>query len=103
MDQKTADSPQAAAGSTPTGPARLVSRDVQVYYANCAMVATSPRDISVYFGRFTPVTDDKGSQQLAELYERQVYMTVEQAEDLMRILGQTVQAMRSGKAKEPSK
>jgi hypothetical protein len=103
MDQKTADSPQAAAGPTQTGPARLVSRDILVYYANCAMVATSPRDISVYFGRFTPVSDDKGGQQLAELYERQIYMTVEQAEDLMRILGQTVQAMKSGKKQEPSK
>ncbi len=103
MDKNTADSAQAMTGSPQTGPARLVSREILVYYANCAMVATSPRDLSVYFGRYTPVADDKGGQQLAELYERQIYMTLEQAEDLMRILGQTVQAMRTGRNKEPSK
>ncbi len=83
-----------------TGPARLVSREVMIYYANCAMVATTPRDLAVYFGRFTPVSDEKGGQQLAELYERQIYMTFEQAEDLVRILSQTLQAVKSKKAEQ---
>lgn len=93
IDPETAERvTQAAAG----GPARLMSRQMAVYYSNCVMAATSPRDISLYFGRYVPTTDEKGTQQLAELYERQVYMTVEQAEDLARILSQTVLALKRG-------
>jgi hypothetical protein len=78
-----------------TGPSRMMSNQMAIYYSNCAMVATSPRDISLFFGRFTPVPDNKGGQTLGELYERQIYMTVEQAEDLPRMLTQTVQMYRS--------
>jgi hypothetical protein len=80
---------------TPPGPTRLMSREMSVYYANCVMVATSPRDISLYFGRFVPTSDDKGNQALSELYERQIYMTLEQTEDLIRILSQTMQTVKS--------
>jgi len=72
-----------------------MSRDISIYYANCAMAATSPRDVSLYFGRYVPATDEGGGQRLAELYERQIYMTVEQADDLAKILTQTVQALRA--------
>ncbi|MGO9570985.1 MAG: hypothetical protein ACLP5H_25965 [Desulfomonilaceae bacterium] len=41
-----------------------------------------------------PASDEKGGQQLAELYERQIYMTVEQAEDHPKILNQTIQALK---------
>ncbi|MEW6136587.1 MAG: DUF3467 domain-containing protein [Thermodesulfobacteriota bacterium] len=86
-----AESPQ----STPaSGPARMMSNQMAIYYSNCALVATSPRDISLFFGRFVPVPD-KGSQGLGELYERQIYMTVEQAEDLARMLTQTVKMYRA--------
>jgi hypothetical protein len=96
MELDNTESPQVMAeGQQPTGPARLVSRDLMIYYANCAMVATTPRDLSIYFGRYSPVADQKGAQQLAELYERQIYMTLEQAEDLVRILGQTIQAVKN--------
>jgi hypothetical protein len=81
--------------TTPSGPARMMSNQMAIYYSNCAMIATSPRDISLFFGRLAPVQDDKGAQTLAELYERQIYMTVEQAEDLARMLTQTVQMYRS--------
>ncbi len=101
MDQKSPEAPQVMTGAGQSGPARLVSQQLTIYYANCAMVATTPRDVSVYFGRYTPVSDDKGSQQLAELYERQIYMTIEQAEDLMRILGQTLQALKNAGKQEP--
>ena len=57
--------------------------------------STTPRDISLYFGRFTPVADDKGNQSLGELYERQIYMTIEQAEDLAKMLTRTLEAVRS--------
>lgn len=77
------------------GPARMMSNQMGIYYSNCAMVATSPRDISLFFGRFTPVPDDKGGQTLGELYERQIYMTIEQAEDLAKMLTRTVEAFKS--------
>ena len=70
--------------------ARLMSNQMGIYYSNCAMVVMSPRDISVYFGRYVPTKDSKGSQQLTELYERQIYMTVEQAQDLLKMLSQTM-------------
>jgi hypothetical protein len=75
----------------------MMSNQMATYYSNCAMVATSPRDISLFFGRFVPIPD-KGSQGLSELYERQIYMTVEQAEDLARMLTQTVQMYRARRA-----
>lgn len=89
------ESPQPTPAS---GPSRMMSNQMAIYYSNCAMVATSPRDISLFFGRFTPVPDNKGGQTLGELYERQIYMTVEQAEDLARMLTQTVQMYQSRKA-----
>jgi hypothetical protein len=72
-----------------------MSGQLAVYYANCAMIATSPRDISLFFGRFVPTADEKGAQKLAELYERQIYMTMEQAEDLAAVLNQTVKAFKA--------
>jgi hypothetical protein len=101
MDKENTDV-QAMPGAA-GGPARLVSRQINVFYANCAMAATSPRDVSLYFGRFTPVSDDKGNQQLAELYERQIYMTIEQAEDLVKILTQTLQAVHNRRAETAAK
>ncbi len=81
----------------PKGPARLMSKDLNVYYSNCAMIAMSPRDISLYYGRFVPASDDKGNQSLAELYERQVYMTIDQAEHIVKLLSQTLDAVKSGR------
>jgi Protein of unknown function (DUF3467) len=81
--------------SVSRGPARMMSNQMGIYYSNCAMVATSPRDISLFFGRYTPVPDDKGGQTLGELYERQIYMTIEQAEDLAKMLARTLEAFRS--------
>lgn len=78
-------------------PPRMMSTQLGIYYANCAMIATSPRDVSLFFGRYVPASDDKGGQRLGELYERQIYMTVEQAEDLAKVLTQTVQAFKAKK------
>lgn len=89
-----------AAGS---GPQRLMSNQMGIYYSNCAMVAMSPRDISLYFGRYVPARDGKGTQQLTELYERQIYMTVEQAQDLIRMLSQTVEMYSTKNAPKPKK
>lgn len=79
-----------------SGRVRLMSKDLNVYYSNCAMVATSPQDISLYYGRLVPASDDKGSQALAELYEKQIYMTFGQAEQVVKLLSQTLEAVKSG-------
>ncbi len=84
-------------GQPPAGPARAMSPQLNVYYSNCAMVVTSPRDVSVMFGRYVPASNEKGEQTMAELYERQIYMTIEQAEDLSRILAETVKRSRPQK------
>jgi hypothetical protein len=52
----------------------------------------------LFFGRYVPVPDGKGPRALGELYERQVYMTIEQAEDLARMLTETIQAFKARKA-----
>jgi hypothetical protein len=80
-----------------SGPARMMSERMSIYYSNCAMAATSPRDVSVFFGRYVPAKDQSGGQTLVELYEQQVYMTVQQAEDLAALLSRTVEAIKSAK------
>jgi hypothetical protein len=94
MDAKETDMAKRAATQAQTGPARMMSAQLSVYYANCVMIATSPRDLSLFFGRFVPTPDEQGGQRLAEVYERQVYMTLEQAEDLANVLNQTVKAFK---------
>ena len=93
-----ADTEQEAKQQQPGGPARMMARQMGMYYSNCAMVATSPRDISLFFGRFVPGSNEQGGQSMVELYEHQIYMTVEQAEDLVRILTQTLEATKARKA-----
>jgi len=92
MKTPESETPQPSASS---GPARMMSNQMGIYYSNCAMIATTPRDISLFFGRFTPVPDNKGGQTLGELYERQIYMTIEQAEDLAKMLTRTLEAFKS--------
>jgi hypothetical protein len=98
MRQKESQSSPPQETPSPQALARVLSAQMNIYYANCAMIATSPRDISLYFGRFVPAPDDEGGQKLAELYERQIYMTVEQAADLARILNQTLERLKSVKS-----
>lgn len=79
-------------------PNRVMSNQMGIYYCNCAMIATSPKDVALFFGRYIPGSNEKGEQTLTELYERQVYMTVEQAEELASTLTRTVEAMKSRRA-----
>jgi hypothetical protein len=102
MNQKENESLKPDAPQTSAGPTRVMSNQLSVYYANCAMIATSPRDFSLFFGRFVPTSDEKGGQKLVELYERQIYMTLEQAEDLAAVLDQTVKAFKARKGKATS-
>jgi len=94
---------QPPAGGPKAAPGRAMSQQMSVQYANCAMVATSPRDISLYFGRYVPTGDAQGGQTLIELYETQIYMTVDQAADLAKILAHTVSMIKTGKPPEGSK
>jgi hypothetical protein len=75
-----------------------MSNQIRVYYANCAAVALSPREFSLFFGRYVPAPDGKGPRGLSELYERQIYMTIEQAEDLVQMLTQSIQAFKARKS-----
>ncbi len=95
MNQQEKGSTKPDASQPSTGPTRVMANQLSVYYANCAMIATSPRDLSLFFGRFVPTADEKGGQKLVELYERQIYMTLEQAEDLAAVLDQTVKAFKA--------
>jgi hypothetical protein len=70
-----------------------------IYYSNCAMVATTPKDISLIFGRYVPANNQQGEQTMAELYERHIYMTVEQAEELKNTLTRTLEVIKSRETK----
>ncbi len=80
-------------------PSRVMSQQMGIYYSNCAAVSLSPRDVSLYFGRFFPMSDGTGPQGLGELYERQVYMTIEQAEAVVQMLTESIQVYKAHKAK----
>lgn len=79
-------------------PARIVKDDISVYYSNCAMVGTSPVDLCVYFGRFGQTTDNNQQPLMAEIYEKQIYMTVDQARRLAAVLSQTLQSIDASQA-----
>jgi len=72
------------------GPPRIDS-----YYSSVAIVATSPREISVIFGRYVPTFGQGGEQGATPVFERQILMTVEQVEDLVRTLNQAVQDFKT--------
>jgi hypothetical protein len=78
---------------------RMVPREgMDNYYSNCAVVASSPREISVLFGRYVTPPPGAGPADLTPVYEKQIYMTVEQAEDLAKALIETVKAFNAQKA-----
>jgi Protein of unknown function (DUF3467) len=105
MTDETTGQEEAPQRQPQSGPARMMSERMSIYYSNCAMVATSPRDISLFFGRYVPGSNAKGEQSMVELYEQQIYMTLGQAEDLVRILTQTLEAtkarMKAGSSSQP--
>ena len=101
MTEKGAEKEQASRQQQPGAPARVMAKQMGIYYSNCVMVATSPRDLSVYFGRYVPGSNEKGEQTMVELYEHQIYMTLGQAEDMVRILTQTLEAIKK-RSKEGS-
>ena len=89
------ESKQTAPADQPGQLPRIMSRQMAIYYSNCAMVATTPKDISLIFGRYVPANNQQGEQTMAELYERHIYMTVEQAEELKNTLTRTLEVIKS--------
>ena len=77
----------------PGGP-RLDRGDINAHSEQDAL------DVSLFFGRYVPVPNEKGEQTLVELCEHQIYMTLEQAEDLVKILNQTVEVTKARKRPE---
>ncbi|MFH1112745.1 MAG: DUF3467 domain-containing protein [Pseudomonadota bacterium] len=75
-----------------TLPKRVALKD-EPYYANCAMVQMTPFDLAILFGRITPVTNGAGQTQLAEVYDRQVYLSHLQAAALFDGLGRSLSAL----------
>lgn len=71
---------------------------IDSYYSSLAIVATSPREISVIFGRYLPMLGPTGEQGIAPVFEKQILMTVEQVEDLVKILGKAAEDFRARRA-----
>ncbi|MGA8833943.1 MAG: DUF3467 domain-containing protein [Desulfomonilaceae bacterium] len=94
-DQQDANQSQSPQEEITGGLTRIMSRQMAIYYSNCALVATTPKDISLIFGRYVPANNQQGEQTMAELYERHIYMTFEQAEELSKTLARTVEAFKS--------
>jgi hypothetical protein len=93
------ESKQTAPVNQPGQLPRIMSRQMAIYYSNCAMVATTPKDISLIFGRYVPANNQQGDQTMAELYERHIYMTVEQAQELNNTLTRTLEVIKSRETK----
>ena len=73
---------------------RIIPKGLAVYYSNCALVTASHRELSVMFGR---VGTADGAPGIAEVYERHIYMTVEQAIDVARAILMTAQKFQENK------
>lgn len=97
MEPNNSQKTPPAAPASPEQSMRIVQDKISMYYSNCAMLATTPVDISLYFGRLIPVNKETGEQALAEYYERQIVVTVEQAKKIGHALIQTVQLMEASR------
>jgi hypothetical protein len=97
MTDSVKEQERSTLGKPVSEPERRMSKDMTLYYSNCAMVGTTHREISLLFGRLAPATAGRGNAPMVELYERQIYMTVEQAEDLAHILVQSIKKFKAQK------
>jgi hypothetical protein len=73
------------------------------YYANCAMVETTPLDVAILFGKVRPVSDANGQRSLVDLYDRQVYLSHLQARALCDALGRSLGALKQPQASQREK
>jgi hypothetical protein len=100
QEKPSVNQPEQAAG--PAQPPRIVKETVARQYANCAMIMTSPADISIYFGRYQPMTGPGGEHALAEVYETEVTMNFDQAWKLCSALVQTLRTLASARTRQPA-
>ena len=98
----TADTTETATQPTPApgSPSRMMSNQMATYYCNCAIAATSAKDISLFLGKLVRMPGEQGAPRLVELFERQVDMTVEQAQEIISVLTQTVEVFKAKKGTE---
>lgn len=85
---------------TAAAPARSLTDFVDTYYAGCTMVVSSPVDICVYFGRYTLQDLETGHPNLVQLFEKQVYLTPEEAERVGQAILRTVQVFKAAQRGE---
>ncbi|MGC8906108.1 MAG: hypothetical protein ACP5M0_01535 [Desulfomonilaceae bacterium] len=88
---------EANAAGTPT---RTLPEFVDTYYAGCTMVVSSPVDICVYFGRYTLKDLESGRPGLVQVFEKQVYLTPEEAERVGQAILKTVQVFKAAQRGE---
>lgn len=93
--KKVPDQNQAPDVQAPEATGRGVSVGLETYYSGCAMVVSSPAEISLYFGRYVLSGIDRGKPTLSQVYEKQVYMAVDEAEKLAEAIVRTVRVFRS--------
>ena len=102
MNGKDASAPPGQQ-ARPTQPVRIVPENIPMYYSNTVMVATTPVDICLYFGRYSQTKNENQESVPSELYERQIYMTMDQARRLAQMLNQTIQAVDAPKGQPEAK
>lgn len=91
--------PPQGMGADP-GPQAQQGQRVEFYYTNCAAVMASPKEISVFFGRYIPVPSEGRGTTMAPLYEKQILMTVEQALELVGALKKAVDDFQVKRAQD---
>jgi hypothetical protein len=72
------------------------------YYSNVAMVLSSPVDVSIVFGRYVSAFSPSEGQKTFPVYEKQILMTLDQAEHLVETLARAVEDLKKRKAAEAS-
>lgn len=85
---------------TPAAPARSMTDFVDTYYAGCTMVVSSPVDVCVYFGRYTLRDLETGRPNLVQLFEKQVYLSPDEAERVGQAILRTVQVFKAAQRGE---
>jgi hypothetical protein len=67
---------------------------LDTYYSNVVLVATSPREVSILFGRLLTPPPGMTDAPPRPSFSKQIFMTVEQAEELAQMLGDAAEAFR---------
>jgi hypothetical protein len=83
---------------------KIISLKEDGYYSNCTMVEATRFDIAILFGKIRPKSDERGQTSIAEVYEKQVYLSHLQARALFKALGKSLDAaVKPASAQTPGK